>query len=307
MKALINKKTIIIASASFLIALIAFVSVNAFNNAGPVTGFANTITRPIRSLASSVAKTFGDIYAAIYRYEELERRNEELMNTVARMLQDFREAAEIADENNRLRSLLEFRMRHERYQHFQASFIGSTGDNWTHTFQINRGYANSNIEKGMGVATESGILIGQVLSVEATRSTVITVLDTRFSAAVFIGGETLEDSDGTALVKGDFTQMRNGLMIIDFIDDHVVVNQGSYIVTSGYGGIFPSGLTVGEVVRVYPHASGIGRYATVRPSSPLDALSEVYIILGIQDIEDREDIRPQENGDDQEGANGQID
>jgi len=301
MKALINKKTIIIASASFLIALIAFVSVNAFNNSGPVTGFANTVTRPIRSLASSVARTFGDIYAAIYRYEELERQNEELKNTVARMLYDYREAAEVAEENDRLRSLLEFRMRHEHYSEVQASFTGWTSDNWTDTFTINRGYANSNITQGMGVATESGILIGQVLTVEATSSTVITVLDTRFSAAVFIGGETLEDSDGTALVKGDFTQMRNGLMIIDFIEDNVVINQGSYIVTSGRGGIFPSGLTVGEVVRVYPHTSGIGRFATVRPSSPLNALSEVYIILGTDDVEDREDPRQQENVEDDDG------
>jgi len=300
MKALINRKTIIIASASLLIALITFISVNAFNNSGPVTGFADTITRPIRSLVSSVARTFGDIYAAIYRYEELERRNEELLDSIAKMQADYREATEVAQENDRLRSLLEFRMRHERYREVQASFMTWTSDNWTHTFRINRGYSNSNIAPGMGVATESGILLGQVLSVDATSSVVITVLDTRFSAAVFIGGETLEDSDGTALAKGDFTQMRNGLLIINYIEDNVVINQGSFIVTSGFGGIFPSGLTIGEVVRVYPHASGIGRYATIRPHSPFDALSEVYIILGLDDSDDQDGGRPQLVVDDQE-------
>jgi len=290
MKALINRRTIIIASIAFLIAFITLISVNAFNNAGPVTGIANTITRPIRALATTVAGTFGDIYAALYRYEDLERRNEELMNQIAELHYVYRETTEIAEENNRLRDLVAFRRRHGGYAHVQASFEGWTSDNWTHTFRINRGYTNSNITPGMGVATEGGILLGQILSVGATSSIVITVLDTRFSAAVFFGGETLEDSDGTALVKGDFTQLRNGLLVIDYIDDHIAVNQGTYVVTSGLGGIFPSGLTVGLVEMVHNHANGIGRYATVRPSSPFDSLSLVYVIIGFGDTDDNAPI-----------------
>ena len=152
----------------------------------------------------------------------------------------------------------------------------------------------------MGVATESGILIGQILSVGATESTVITVLDTRFSAAVFIGGETVdsaEDSDGTATVMGDFNHMHSGLLIIDYIDDNIVVNRGSFVVTSGAGAVFPSGLTIGEVVDVFPHASGIGRFATVRPSSPIEAISHVYIIIGIglETVEEQEEELFDEN------------
>jgi len=307
MKALINKRTIIIASVSLLIALITLISVNVFNSAGPVTGFANTITRPVRTFASTVARAFGDIYSAIYRFEELERRNEELLQTVAQLQADFREAAEVAIENDRLRSLLDFRQRHGRYAHEPATFINWTSDNWTHTFTINRGYMNSRIEEGMGVSTESGILIGQILNVGATTSTVITVLDTRFSAAVFVGGEnaTEEDADGTATVKGDFNQMRNGLFIIDFIDDNVVVNQGSFVVTSGRGDVFPSGLTVGEVVSVHTHASGIGRFATVRPSSPINAISEVYVILGFQDVDEQDEIQADEQA--EEHNDEQID
>jgi len=142
----------------------------------------------------------------------------------------------------------------------------------------------------MGVTTESGILIGQVYSVGAVNSTVITVLDTRFSAAVFIGGQTIEDSDGRATAKGDFNHMRNGHLIIDYIDDSVIVNQGSFVVTSGAGTVFPSGLTVGEVVRVDNHSNGIGRYATVRPSSPLNSISRVYIILGYENVESVESV-----------------
>jgi len=295
MKTIINKRTIIIASTAMLIALITFISVNVFNSAGPVTGFANTITRPVRALASNIAGAFGNIYASIYRYGELEKRNEELLQIVARLQLDHHEAAELAVENDSLRSLLEFRSRHGGRAHAQATLVNWTSDNFTHTFTIDLGYSNSNISQGMGVTTESGILIGQVFSVGAVNSTVITVLDTRFSAAVFIGGQTIEDSDGRATVKGDFNHMRDGLLILDFIDDNIVVNQGSFVVTSGAGSVFPSGLTVGEVVNVENHPSGIGRFATVRPSSPILSISRVYIILGFENVESVEQVEDQVN------------
>ena len=115
MKALITRRTIIIASVAMLIAIISIISINVFNSAGPVTGVANTITRPVRSLASEVARAFGNIYAAMYRYEELERRNEELLRTIARHERDARDTVALVEENDQLRALLDFRDRHAGY------------------------------------------------------------------------------------------------------------------------------------------------------------------------------------------------
>jgi len=285
MKALISKRSIIIASVSLLIAIIAIVSVNVFNSAGPVTGFADTVTRPVRALASTIAKTFGNIYASIYRYEELERRYDELARTIARLQADSREAKELADENERLRDLLEFRERYGGYENEMASLVSWNSDNWSSSFIINKGYSNSNVARGMGVTTEYGVLLGQVWDVGATRSTVITVLDTRFSAAVFIGGDTSENSDGTATVKGDFNQMRSELLLLDYIDDDMVVNRGSSVVTSGYGGVFPAGLTIGDIVNVSRHTSGLGRYATVRPLRDINTIQTVFVIVAFEYLE----------------------
>jgi len=285
MKALISKRSIIIASISLIIAIIAIISVTVFNSAGPITGFADTVTRPVRALASTIARTFGNIYASIYRYEELERRNDELARTIARLQADSREATELALENEQLRDLLEFRERYGGYDNEMASLVSWNSDNWSHSFVINKGYSNSNIARGMGVTTEYGVLLGQVWDVGATRSTVITVLDTRFSAAVFIGGDTSENSDGTATVKGDFNQMRSELLMLDHIDDDMVVNPGSSVVTSGSGGVFPAGLTVGEIVTVSGHASGLGRYATVRPLRDINTIQTVFVIVAFEYLE----------------------
>ena len=286
MKALITRRSIIIASAALLIAIISIISINVFNSAGPVTGVANTITRPVRALASEVARAFGNIYAAMYRYTELERRNEELLRTIARHEADARDTVALVEENDQLRAMLDFRERHAGYDQEMATIIDWTSDNWSHTFIINRGSTNSDITRGMPVATEYGVLIGQVSSVGATQSTVITVLDTTFSAAIFVGGVDEDDSDGTATARGDFTQMRNGLLTLDFIDDDIVVNPGSTVVTSGHGAVFPPGLTIGEVVAVYTHASGIGRYVTVRPMRDnMETIQTVFVIMDFENPE----------------------
>jgi rod shape-determining protein MreC len=131
----------------------------------------------------------------------------------------------------------------------------------------------------MAVTTEYGVLLGQVSEVGATESTVITILDTTFSAAAFVGGDNIDDAEGTVTVRGDFTQMRNGLLTLDYIDDELTVNPGAEVYTSGAGAVFPAGLMVGNVVRVYDHASGIGRYATVRPARDIERLENMFVII----------------------------
>ena len=284
MKALISKRSIAIASAAVIIALITLVSVNVFNSAGPVTGFASAVTRPVRGLVTTVARTFGNIFASMYRYEELLKRNEELLQTITRLQSDFRESEALAKENAELRDLLEFRQRHSGVLDEMATISSWTSDNWSSTFIINRGYSNSNVERGMAVTTEYGVLIGQVFEVRAMESTVITVLDTKFSAAAFIGGDGSDEAaDGTATVKGDFSWMRSGLIIIDHLDDDLSVIPGTTVFTSGSGAVFPPGLNVGEVVTVYPHSNGIGRFATVRPSRDIDTtIQTVFVILDFE-------------------------
>jgi len=286
MKMILNKRVIIIFSASLLLAIITIVSINVFNSAGPVTGFANTITRPVRELASSVARAFGDIFNSIYRYEELERRNEELVARIAILEANSREAEELAEENATLRSMLDFRTRHGGYEHEQATFIGWTSDNFSSTFTINVGYANANIERGMGVATEEGVLIGQIYEVGARQSTVITILDTKFSAAATVGRrDTGDEGDSSVRVRGDFTYMRSGLLVLDMFDEDLIIRRGDYVVTSGRGGVLPSGLIIGEVDDVTRTAGGISRFATVRPLLDINSVSIVFVITGFETAE----------------------
>jgi len=277
MKTLLNRKTIIIATVAILIAISTFVSINVWNSNGPVTGLANVVSRPLRSLTSRVAVVFESIYSSIYRYDNLMADYEKALMSLTEYEATYRESKQIALENERLRSLLDFRERHTGYESVDAFVRGRSADNWSSSFTINLGYANSTIERGNGVITEYGMLIGQVADVGATISTVVTVLDTTFSAGAFIG-----DGDAAATVKGDFSLMRNGLLMLDHLEEDLIVLPGDSVVTSGVGSVLPVGLVIGEVVEVFRHSTGVGRYATVKPMRDVTTISHVFIITGFE-------------------------
>jgi len=277
MKALINRRSILIASIALIIAAITLVSVNAFNSSGPVTGIAGAITKPLRTLASNVARVFENIYSSIYRYESLMEDYETVLRTLTERESNYREANDLRLENERLRALLDFQEHHTGYEHEQVMVVNPGGDNWSSSFVIDKGYANSKIKQGNGVATEYGVLIGQVTDVGPVTSTVITILDTKFVAGAFVG-----DGGGTATVRGDFSLMHSGLLMLDIIDDKLAILPGDSVVTSGLGGVFPAGLVVGEVIEVFRHDTGIGRYATVKPMRDVDTISYVFVITDFE-------------------------
>ena len=277
MKALLTRRTVVIASVAVLIAIITIISVNVFDTSGPVTGLVNIVSRPLRNGVSQVARVFEGIYASAYRFNDLMEEYEKALIDYNELVQLHQEALELAEENNRLRALLGFRERHTGYDHEAATIIDWGVSMWSSSFTINVGYANSTIVRGNGVVTESGMLIGQVSDVGPTQSVVVSILDTTFSAGANIG-----DGGGLATAKGDFALVRSGLLMLDAIDDDLVILPGDSVVTSGRGNVFPAGLVMGEVVDVLRHTTGVGRYATVKPIRELGNIRQVIVITAFE-------------------------
>ena len=55
--------------------------------------------------------------------------------------------------------------------------------------------------------------------------------------------------------------------------------------TSGMGGVYPSGIIVGTVTETDVTASGMEAYAVVKPSVRLDELSQVFVIKAFDVVE----------------------
>ena len=280
LKDLISKKTIIIAAIAVLIVIITIVSVNVFDSGGPVTGLANTLVRPVKKLATDVVRSFESIYNAIYKYEVLKEQYDEAVSRLVFVQQNFRESEVLMKENDDLREALDFKKRHTSYVLEEAAVRSWSGNNWVSSFTISKGYLNADKELARGncVITANGVLIGLISDVGPDTSTVVTVLDTTFAAAAFVG-----DSGDQATIKGDFALMRSGLLKLDHINENTIVLPGDSIVTSGGGGVLPVGLVIGEVIEVNRYETGIGRYATVVPTRKIDStITAVYIITSFE-------------------------
>jgi rod shape-determining protein MreC len=273
-KKLLDGKTIMIIAISVMIAFTTIISVNVFQARGPVTGVANFLTTPLKALTSNIARTFQSIYGYVYRYEQLVEDFERL-NVQVQALRDLHEIAlDLEEDNIRLREQLGFRQRMPGSVTVEAEILNPGAGNWSHNFTIDVGSADSEVSIGNSVITASGVLIGRVTDVGLSTSTVVSILDTTFAAVVHIG-----DSGETATARGDFSFMNLGLLVLDNIDDGTPVAPGDTIVTTGYAGVFPPGLVLGQVLEVFNHPTGIGRFATIRPILPIDSIRYVFVIV----------------------------
>ena len=55
--------------------------------------------------------------------------------------------------------------------------------------------------------------------------------------------------------------------------------KGDKIITSGFGGIYPKGILVGEVAQVVNEQGGLLKYAVLKPAVDFDRLEEVFVII----------------------------
>jgi rod shape-determining protein MreC len=247
-----------------IIAAITLISVNTSGNSGFVTNLLTSLSKPLRSVAASVASVFESIYGYIDDYEKLEAENAELKAQLNKLQQDYRESTDISAENERLHKLLDLDSRRPDY-------------NWSSSFTIGKGSNNSDIKVGDCVITEEGYLVGVVDVVEPTSSTVITILDTRFSIGAYI-----DRTDKRYIAMGDFSLMKQGLLKFGFLEGTAEIIAGDTIITSGKGGVLPAKLIIGTVQEVVTSSTGIDKYATIKPAADIKSLADVYLITSFE-------------------------
>ena len=277
MKVFLNKKVILLIIITVLIAVVAIVSVNTSGRPGFVTDAAEAVAGPLKSVVSAVARSFESIYGYMYKYDSVVKENEQLKAQINEMRQDYREYIETANENDRLKSILELKARNTKPIVDTAVIDSWSASNWSSSFTINRGAANSEVAVGDSVITETGILVGRISQVGTDTSVCVSIIDTTFSAGALIG-----KSGDPAMVTGDFSLMRQGLCKLDFLSDDIDVVAGDAIVTSGKGGTFAQGLIIGEVTEVGDYLTGVGRYAAIKPAVDLQTLTYVYVVTDFE-------------------------
>lgn len=148
--------------------------------------------------------------------------------------------------------------------------VGPAQDfSWTVTIDAG---SNDGVEPEMTVINGQG-LVGRVLKVFATTSTVVLVVD----ASSAVGGR-IATTEEIGIVTGTGRQDSLEFQLLDPLAE---VRSGDSLVTFGSKGGRPyaPGLPIGEVVEVTGTAGQLTRIATVRPYANMSTLSVVGVVV----------------------------
>ena len=248
-------------------------------SSGTIAQLSNELTSPVQRAVGSMVAWLEDLYGYIYDYDQLVQENEALRSQLAKAQDEARSAAEFKEENLRLRSLLGYLEQHTDYVTESAQIVAWDASNWVRAFSISKG-TNFGIEKGDAVITEEGYLVGQVSEIGANWATVRTLVDVNMDVGVLVG-----DTEIAAVVVGDYALMQENCCKLSYFTEDVTLFVEDRVITSGNGGAFPPGLSVGILSELRSEAGGQSYYAVVRPAANINTLSQVFIIKDYEVIE----------------------
>ncbi|NLH01774.1 MAG: rod shape-determining protein MreC [Clostridiales bacterium] len=270
-------KFFLIVAAAALIS--GFASGNSEGNVSAAENAAVSLTLPVKEGSTGLVAWLENVYGYMFRYDALKAENEELKAKLAQAELKLREAKEAENENRQLRSLLNLREKHSDFVFESAKIVDRPISNWSETYTLSKG-KESGIALGNCVIDSGYNLVGQVIEVGTGWATVRSVIDADMRVGALVG-----EAGNAAMVVGDFSLMNKGEAKLTYLTEETKVLEGDVLITSGKGGAFPRGLTIGTVTSVLTEAGGQIEYATVAPACELGALSEVFVIKDFNVIE----------------------
>lgn len=259
--------------------LLSIVSAFMGGIADPLSNLFSLVTSPVRNTVTAAADWAEGVYTYVFRYSEMENEIQELRSQVTEMEELARQGQDALRENAQLRELLGLQERRRDLVFESARVTAPATSNWKSTLTISKG-SNFGIEAGDCVITEDGVLVGIVSTVGSNSSEVSTVINTDINM-----GGMVARTYSAGILEGDFTLMAEGCLKLSYLPDGAQLVSGDEVLTSGKGGIYPSGLVVGQVDGVFTDPSGQTRYAVIRPAVDLNSLIEVFIIKEFDIVE----------------------
>lgn len=157
-----------------------------------------------------------------------------------------------------------------QYKLIPAKVVSNTLDKADNLMTIDRGRLDG-VERDMGVACGSGV-VGVVYLVSDHYAAVIPVLNvtsSRISCAIRGRGYF------------GYLQWYGGDASVAYVEDiprHARFKRGDWVETSGYSSIFPPGVLVGKIEKIYNSADGLSYRLKVRLSTDFGCLRDVMVI-----------------------------
>lgn len=222
---------------------------------------------PVQSGVQAVTNAFGGGVERVKNLKTLQDENDQLKKRIGELEQTLDAREEQGRENERLRDLLKLQVPPNAQPLIVARIVGRNPDNWYQRVIIDKG-ADQGIKADSAVADRRG-LIGRVVTVSPHTAMVTLVTDPTFAVSVL---NSRTRSAGVAMGQGDqWPTLR-------YLDQPEKWKVGDRLVTSGLGGTFPKGLTLGKIVKIKSASDMFYPELRVQPNVPLDKIEEALVL-----------------------------
>ena len=223
------------------------------------------------SSANAVAGKVYDASSAVDQYfslvdvnRKLTERNVYLERELARLTDTATMAAKDSTYMQRMQAGVL-----RKYKSVPARVVSNSLDKLNNFITIDKGTADG-VGKDMGVACGLGV-VGIVYLTAEHYSVVIPVLNSKSNISCSIRGRGYF---GYLHWYGD----RPDEAYLDDVPRHARFRIGDIVVTSGYSSVFPPGMLVGKIMRVYNSANGMSYRLRVKLSTDFGNLRDVCVI-----------------------------
>ena len=230
----------------------------------------SAVTAPVTSAVN--------ILRSARSYSRIYQQNQELRRELHQMKAWKEAALQREQENARLLDLNNVRL-DPKFTKITGVVLADSGSPFRQTVLLNIGRRDGIVD---GWAAIDGIgLVGRIAGVGARTSRVILLTDTSSRIAV-----SIESNGQRAMIVGDNTSRPP----LEFLEAPETVRPGDRVVTSGDGGVFPSGLLVGQVTQTQSGrlrvrlAADIQRleFLRVLRHQPREIISNAGNLVGVQ-------------------------
>lgn len=232
------------------------------------------LTAPVSQVASRVRDLQEFWSLRLHTKTELIEAGRDLARLNSSYELAVQQNSELKSEVSRLESLLRLPAFNEyRYEHARVARRDFSG--WWHRLVIRKG-KNYGIVVGAPVVFTGGV-VGHVSEARATTA----VVELISSPTVRFAGVVEGDTRPMSYQGGLNSTFAPPMGIVEHVPLDVLASPNSpkRLVTHGYGGVFPPGLTLGSITRLSIGSDGLFQSGEVRLDERLGSLTEVTVLI----------------------------
>lgn len=218
-----------------------------------------------------------DIITNVQDFRNTYEENQVLKEQLSQYKGLVYDVQEVQKENDELRSALDLLESDSirSSEAIQAVVMSRSPERWVEQITINKGKEHG-VQANMLVMTAEG-MVGKVQTANKVTSTVklLTGFDQFNRISAMISRE--EGKNVFGMIEG-FDEETDSLMFRIIEESDKDIKEDELIVSSGMGGVFPAGVTIGTVKEVVSDQYGLTQIALVEPAADMYDINHVIVL-----------------------------